>query len=443
MDIKDKKVIVFGLGVTGKSSIRALSKLGAKVYIYDDRKYEEYKDTLNDLKEYDYQIIENKDEIEWEEIEFILKSPGIKLDNKFILLALEKNIKVYSDIEVAYQLWGGDNLISVTGTNGKTTTTAMISHILNKCGIKSKVVGNIGVGILWEILQNGLDYKYVLELSSFQLSSIDKFRSKVSIITNITEDHTDWHGKFDNYKESKYAIFKNVLKNDVVILNKDDIYLKNLNINSDNILYFSLKNDADAYLNNNDIVVLDNKFNKDKIHLVGNHNIANTLAACLAISNLYIPFNKIVDSISTFNAIEHRIEFVKEINGVKYFNDSKGTNIDSTKVALDGFESNVILIGGGYDKHVEFDTLFNCNKNIKLLILYGETKYKMEKSAKKCNIKNIEIVNDLEQAVNLAYNYAVNGDTVLFSPANASWDMYNSYEERGKHFKELVLKYAK
>ncbi|MFM1583544.1 Mur ligase family protein, partial [Helcococcus ovis] len=169
MDVKDKKVIVFGLGVTGKSSIRALSKLGAKVYIYDDRKYEEYKDTLNDLKEYDYQIIENKDEIEWEEIEFILKSPGIKLDNKFILLALEKNIKVYSDIEVAYQLWGGDNLISVTGTNGKTTTTAMISHILNKCGIKSKVVGNIGVGILWEILQNGLDYKYVLELSSFQL----------------------------------------------------------------------------------------------------------------------------------------------------------------------------------------------------------------------------------------------------------------------------------
>lgn len=441
MNIKEKKVIVFGLGVTGKSSIKALSKLGAKVFIYDDRKYEDYKDALSDLEEYNYEIIKNVNDVDWNSISFILKSPGIRLDNEFIKFALEKKVKVFSDIEVAFKIWGGDNFIAVTGTNGKTTTTSMISHILNECGIKSKVVGNIGVGILWEILENGLDYKYVLELSSFQLSSIEEFRAKVSIITNISEDHTDWHGTFEKYRDAKYSIFRNVLDDDIVILNKDDKYLQKLNINSKKVMYFSLKDECDAYLNNDKIKVIDKEFNKNKIHLIGKHNIANTLASILAILNLKLEFNDVVNAISTFKAIEHRIEFVSEIDGVCYYNDSKGTNTDSTKVALDGFEQNVILIGGGYDKHVEFDVLFDGNTNIKLLILYGATKMKMKEAAEKYNIKNIIIVSDLAEAVAFAHKNAINGDTVLFSPANASWDMYSSYEERGRHFKDLVLKY--
>lgn len=438
MNIKNKNIIVFGLGVTGKSSIKALSKMGANIFIYDDRDYDQYKETLLELSDYNFNIINSSKEIIWSEIYCVLKSPGIKLNNNFILEANENNTKVYSDIELAYKLWGGDNFIAITGTNGKTTTTSLVSHILNYCGIKSKVVGNIGVGLLYEILENGLDYVYALELSSFQLSSIEEFRAKVSVITNISEDHTDWHGSFDNYVEAKKNIYKNIKKTDKIILNKDDNLLNDIKLNA-NIEYFSLKQEADAYFDGKELIIGKKSFSKNLLQLVGKHNIANTLAALLAIKDYNIEYDKIVEAVSKFKSIEHRIEFVKDINSIKFYNDSKGTNIDSTKVALEGFDDNVILIAGGYDKKVDFDDLFINNTNIKKLILFGQTKDKIKFSAEKFGLQNIIVVEDLEEAVNLSFEIGEAGDKVLFSPACASWDMYDNYEQRGNHFKKLVL----
>ncbi|EHR33984.1 UDP-N-acetylmuramoyl-L-alanine--D-glutamate ligase [Helcococcus kunzii] len=437
MEVKDKKIIVFGLGVTGKSSIKALYELGAKISIYDDRKYEEYKNSITELEDYISEIIEDYSQLNWSEYYCVLKSPGIRLDNKFVVEANKKGVEVISDIELAYRIWGGDNFVAVTGTNGKTTTTSLISHILNYCGIKSKVVGNIGIGILYEILKNGLDTIYALEMSSFQLSNVEQFKPKIAVFTNITPDHTDWHGSFENYFDAKKNIYKNFKDEDTLVLNKDDKLLSKLKINA-NTKYFSLIEKADAYLDGDEIVIGNDTFNKNILNLVGKHNIANTLAALLAIQQFDLEFNKVIEAIKDFQSIEHRIEFVEEINGVKYYNDSKGTNIDSTKVALSGFENNVILIAGGYDKKVDFDELFEQVDNIKLLILFGDTKYKIHDAAVKMGVNNINIVDNLEKAVHISKENSSKGDTVLFSPACASWDMYDNYEQRGNHFKSLV-----
>lgn len=437
MEVKDKKIIVFGLGVTGKSSIKALYELGAKISIYDDRKYEEYKNSITELEDYISEIIEDYSQLNWSEYYCVLKSPGIRLDNKFVVEANKKGVEVISDIELAYRIWGGDNFVAVTGTNGKTTTTSLISHILNYCGIKSKVVGNIGIGILYEILKNGLDTIYALEMSSFQLSNVEQFKPKIAVFTNITPDHTDWHGSFENYFDAKKNIYKNFKDEDTLVLNKDDKLLSKLKINA-NTKYFSLIEKADAYLDGDEIVIGNDTFNKNILNLVGKHNIANTLAALLAIQQFDLEFNKVIEALKNFQSIEHRIEFVEEINEVKYYNDSKGTNIDSTKVALSGFENNVILIAGGYDKKVDFDELFEQVDNIKLLILFGDTKYKIHDAAVKMGVNNINIVDNLEEAVQISKENSSKGDTVLFSPACASWDMYDNYEQRGNHFKSLV-----
>lgn len=436
MEIKDKKIIVFGLGITGISSIKALAEMGADTYVYDDRSFEQVKEILEKIVDQKYTFINSMEEIRWEDFYCIVKSPGIRLDNRLLVEARKNGLPVYSDIELAYKIWGGDKFIAVTGTNGKTTITSMVAHILNYAGVRAKIVGNIGVGLLYEMLTNGLDYIYVLELSSFHLSSIEDFRASVAIISNVAVDHLDWHGSVENYQEAKTNIFKNAKSSDKIILNKDDEFLSSLKLA--NAKYFSLKEESDAYYKDGKINYYSGEFDRNKLKLLGNHNVANTLAAILAVEEFAIDDETLVDAVAAFKSIEHRIEYVNTLNGVSYYNDSKGTNIDSTKVALEGFEDNVILIAGGYDKNVSFDVLFDGNKNIKQLILFGATKEKLKSSAEKFNIENIKVVHNLDQAVSLAKEIAVEGDSVLFSPACASWDMYKSYEERGRHFKSLV-----
>lgn len=441
MDIKNKNIIVFGLGITGISSIKALSKLSAKVYVYEDSDYDSIKSKVEKIKSYDFEIIENIENINWNEIYCVIKSPGIRLDNPFIKLAEKNKAEVISDIEIAYRIYGGENIIAITGTNGKTTITTLINYLLNKLGSKSEIAGNIGVGLLWQMFNAKKDTYFVLECSSFQLASIRDFKPKFAIISNITPDHIDWHGSFENYKEAKFNIFKNMTSEDLLILNKDDKILKE--ISKENIKYFSINEKADIYYDGKYIIYKDKKMDRTKIHLIGNHNVQNIMAAFLVLLNLNYDFEEISKYIEKFKGIEHRIEYVAEINGVKYYNDSKGTNTDSTKVALEGFEKNVILIAGGYDKNVEFDELFINNKNIKLLILMGATRDKIEKTAIKYGIKNIYKVNNMKEAVKIAFENAIKGDTVLLSPACASWGLYNNYEDRGKDFKELVKIYEK
>lgn len=442
MEIKSKKILVFGLGISGKSSVKALSNMGAEVLIFDDREYEELRQDVYSIDEYDFEIIQEDVDIPWSELYCVLKSPGIKMENHLIQQAIYNGVEVITDIELAYRLYGGENFIAITGTNGKTTVTSAIAHILEESGKKVRVVGNIGVGLLYEMYNYGLDYKYVIEVSSFQLESICEFRSKISIITNISPDHIDWHGSFENYANAKKNIYKNIKSTDYLILNKDDEILNKINIDA-NIEYFSLKEETNCYFDGKYIISGEDKFDRDIINLVGNHNVSNILSAILACKAYGLSFDEIVKGIKTFKSIEHRIEFVKEIDGVKYYNDSKGTNIDSTKKALSGFEKNVILIAGGYDKKIEFDDLFENASNIKYLIVLGQTAQKISDAAKRNNIKNTIIVKNLDEAMGNAFNLAKEGDVVLLSPACASWDMYKNYEDRGNHFKQIVQEYEK
>ncbi len=436
-DGQKENIIVFGLGITGKASIKALLELGYFVSIYDNN-LDQSEEFFEEIKSYKFNIINNMKEIAWDNYDLVLKSPGIKPSNEFLIEAEKHNLEIVSDLEVAYRLYGGDRFITVTGTNGKTTTSSLIAHILNFAGIKAKATGNIGEGILYDLLKDNHDY-YIIEASSFQLHSVKEFRSMISVITNISEDHIDWHGSYENYKKDKFNIFKNLKDSDLFILNKDDDELKTIKSNA-RIEYFSLKEKSDAYYKDNKLYYYNSNslgiIEDSNINLVGIHNIANVLASLLAIKEFNIENETIIEAIKRFNPIEHRIEYVDIINNVKYYNDSKGTNIDSTKVALKGFNNRVLLIAGGYDKGTTFDELFRDNTNINKLILFGENRDKIKSSADKFKINTV-LVDDLEEAVKLSKTMK-DIDTVLFSPASASWDMYKNFEERGNHFKKLV-----
>lgn len=418
MEILGKNIIVFGLGISGKSSVKALAKMGAKIYIYDDGDKENLANNLRDLEIKDYRLIDDLDEIKWENIDFILKSPGIKPSNNFIKLAKDKGIEVISDIELAYRIWGPDKFITITGTNGKTTTTSLVAHIINNSGLSANVEGNIGVGILWDVLNSEKDY-YVIEASSFQLASIKKYASHIVAITNISPDHLDWHGSFEKYANDKKKIAKNLKEEDYLILNALDQNLLDLkNISKAKIMYFSSQNKPVSGINLNDKKLIDPSgeiiMSTENIRLVGTHNIENIMCAYLICQALGIKKEYIVNAISSFEAIEHRIEFVKEIKGVKYYNDSKGTNVDSTKKAIEGFEKGINLIAGGYDKGSEFDILFNRPEKIANLILFGSTKEKISVTAKKHGIKNIFKVDNLQNAVNIVYKKAKKRGSLSF-----------------------------
>lgn len=440
LDIKEKNIVIYGLGITGINSIKALNLLGANIFIYDDRRFEDYKDLLVEFEDLKLNIIKDKSELSEKEFYCILKSPGIKPENEFLNFAKNQGVEIISDIELAYRIFGGYNVIAITGTNGKTTTTSLIAHILNSAGIKAKVVGNIGVSILLDMVTEKENSIYVIEMSSFQLDATKEFKPHVSVITNITPDHIDWHGSFENYKNAKLNIFANQDEDDYLIINKDDSELSNLEIKS-KVKYFSLKEKSNIYFDGEYIIFEkeNKKLLRDEFKLVGDHNVANLMASLLAVESFNIDFEDIIKAINSFKSIEHRIEYVTTIEGVKYYNDSKGTNIDSTKVALKGFKDSVILIAGGYDKGSNFDELFEDSK-IKSLLLFGQTKNRIAEAAKKSGIKNVKIFDTLTECVNEAKNISVEGDVVLFSPACASWDMYKNYEERGRHFKKLLGK---
>ena len=436
------KIIVFGAGVTGISSVKALSKLNAKVFLYNSVRDDNYQKALDSLRGFNFTDIEEVGNINWESIDFVLKSPGIRLDNDFLQLARKNNVEILSDIEVAYRFFPDLQILAITGTNGKTTTTSLLSQILTTAGVKNKVVGNIGIGLLWEIVENGLDCVYVLEISSFQLASSPSFRSPISALTNISPDHIDWHGSLDDYVEAKMQITKNQLASDLLIVNADDeSSTLAKEITKARVREISTKAvvDMGSYCLEEDIFIDGSKssIKRSDLSLVGQHNVQNMLFALEMAIAFGIAEEKIKEGIKSFKPIEHRIEPVRELDGVRYYNDSKGTNPDSTIKAIQGFKEDLILIAGGYDKKSQYDSLFAGNNHIKLVILFGQTKWDIKEAADRYKVESI-ICEDLVSAVKLARQAAEKGDVVLFSPACASWDMYRNFEERGNHFKNLI-----
>ena len=433
--IENKNILIMGFGVTGKTALKFLKEFPCKIYVYDSNQ------DLHKLNVEEDFIIFKEEDLDY--IDLIVKSPGIYPFHELLEKAREKNIEIISDIELSYRNLKTENVIAVTGTNGKTTTTTILGDILKRVA-KTYVVGNIGRGIL-EITKEASDNDYVvIEASSFQLEDTIDFKPHIGVLTYVTSDHLDWHKTRQNYVYAKFKIFKNQDENDFAILNYEDKDLAEEYKLKAEKYYFSMEKigDKGAYVDNGKIYfnngekteeVLDIK----DIKIPGDHNV-NIMAAIIACKLLNIDLDLIKKSILSFTGVEHRIEFVREVDGVKYYNDSKGTNPDSTEVAVAAMDGDVVLIAGGYDKGADFDNLIEKSKDkIKTAILFGETAEKISNSCKKSGVE-FYITEDLKKAVELARKLSSSGDDVLLSPACASWDMYKSYEIRGQHFKDLV-----
>lgn len=448
MNLKNKNILLVGLAKTGISTIKHLNKLGAKVVVNDIKDKDKLKgilDELSDLNNVEYILGYHPENVD--DIDMAVVSPGVPLDLPFILKLKSKNIEIIGEVELAYRLSQNPMFIGITGTNGKTTTTSLVGEIFKKANIDTYIVGNIGNPVIDTVDTANENSVLVTELSSFQLESIDTFKPHVSAILNFTEDHLNRHHTMEAYMEAKARIFKNQDEKDFCVLNYDDKDVKSL---SDNVkakkIFFSRKKSLDCgiYLDedNNIIINIDKKIkllNKDELSLPGNHNLENCMAAAAIAYVSNIDIDVIREVLKTFAGVEHRQEFVRNLNGIMFVNDSKATNPDSSIKAIESYNRPIVLIAGGMDKQSSFDEFLDVAKeNVYALVLLGETAQKIKECAQNKGFDNITVVKDMKEAVNASYQIAKGGDVVLLSPACASWDMYKSFEVRGIDFKDNV-----
>lgn len=446
MELRDKKILILGLAISGVSTAKALSKLGAKITVTDMKSEEELAEQLLELKGIDIHYVLGSNDVDLDKIDLIVKSPGIPLDIPIIKEAQKRGIEVVTDIELAYRITK-NKFIAITGTNGKTTTTALTGELIKKAGFNCHVTGNIGIGILWEAVNAEYDDIFVIEASSFQLESTRYFKPDISVITNITPDHLNWHKTFDNYVNAKKKVFINQKHSDYTILNYDDLLLREIGKEvKSHLIYFSVNNKLEkgVYIDDYKIVINDginiiNVMDYRELKIPGRHNLENALAVVSIGWAMGIDVKIIANSLREFEGVEHRIEFVDRISGVNFYNDSKGTNPDASIKAIEAIKEPIILIAGGMDKGSNFEEFIDSfNNKVKALVLLGETKEKIKDTAISKGFNNIYIVNSIEEAVIKSFQLAVPNDNVLLSPACASWDMFKSYEERGRLFKEAV-----
>lgn len=450
MDLTDKKVVVVGTGVSGMGAVKLLSETSADITLYDGNDKADRDEILKKIPDdCDLRLIigEMPDEVV-KETDLLVISPGVPIDSDIVKLFEKENVLVWGEIELAYNFEKG-TVFAITGTNGKTTTTTLVGEIMKKYNNQTFVVGNIGNSYTSEVLKTTKDSYTVAEISSFQLETIREFAPKGSAILNITPDHLNRHYTMENYAAVKESITKNqwkVREDDYCVLNYDDKVLREFGKTIKNPVYFSRKEKPSkgAYLDGRIIRYFDGKddyevMSVDDMHLFGNHNYENVMAAIAMTIEAGVPLNIIINVIKDFMGVEHRIEYVRDKNGVRYYNDSKGTNPDSSIKALEAMSRPTILIAGGYDKHSEFDEFIEAFDNkVKLMVLLGQTADKIEETAVRHGFTNIIKTDSLEKAVKICAENAVSGDVVLLSPACASWGMFKNYEERGKLFKEYV-----
>lgn len=449
MNLKSKNVLVIGLAVTGVPLVNALCKLGANVVVNDLKKEEDLTDSIRLLSNLNVNYILGKHPETIESLghlDLVVVSPGVPLDIPFIDQIKNKGIEIIGEIELAYRLSKG-HIVAITGTNGKTTTTALVGEIFKNAGRTTHVVGNIGVAFISKALETNEDDVIVIETSSFQLESIVDFQPEVGAILNLTPDHLNRHKTMENYQEAKFNLFKNQVANNVAVINYDDLTLRDRSKTLEATkIYFSRKTllKEGIFVDNEKIVFIKDGEKRDvisidEIYIPGKHNLENALAATAIALSLNVDIEVIKDTLKTFKGVEHRIEPVDIINGVKFINDSKATNSDAAIKALEAIDTPILLLAGGLDKGIEFDDFINAfNGKVKHMFVYGETAQTLLETAKRLNFNYVTKVENLEDAVKSAYSLSTNGDTILLSPACASWDMYENFEMRGKHFKEIV-----
>ncbi len=451
-DLKGKKVLVIGTGLSGVGSVRLLSQVGALPVMLEENTKVTKEDIINKLHEEDRDsteiiIGEISDEV-LDSIALTVPSPAVPLDSPTVMRIKAKEIPIWSEIELAYNFSKG-KMVAITGTNGKTTTTTLVGEIMKAHFESVYVVGNIGVSFAESALEMTEDTVTVGEISSFQLEAVDNFHANVSAILNITPDHLNRHHTMECYASMKENITNKETKDDTCVLNYDNEYTRDFgNRCPAKVVFFSTKEKLqDGFYLEGDQIIMSTAGNPMTImnihdmNLVGLCNVENVMAAIAMSLAMGVPLSTILAVIRDFKAVEHRIEFVATKRGVDYYNDSKGTNPDAAIQGIRAMSKPTILIGGGYDKGSEYDEwLENFGDTVKLLVLIGQTKEKIAECAKKHGFTNYVFKDSFEEALEFCTESARSGDAVLLSPACASWDMFPNYETRGKKFKEYVYK---
>ena len=448
MSLEGKKVLVFGSGISGIGAADLLTAVGACPVIYDgnDRlRAEDIRGKLKDGKDVPVVLGELPQEVR-EGLDLVVLSPGVPTDLPLVNELREQGLKIWGEVELAYQM-GKGRVLAITGTNGKTTTTAMLGKIMSDYLDSVFVVGNIGTPYTSAALQMKEDTVTVAEISSFQLETIEDFCPQVSAILNITEDHLNRHHTMEEYIRVKELITCNQTKEQVCVLNYEDLTLREFGAHAPaKVVYFSSiqKLPEGIYLDGKNIVLKDGEkeiviTSTDRLKILGRHNHENTMAAAAMAYYAGVPVENIRTSVESFTAVEHRIEYVTEKQGVVYYNDSKGTNPDAAIKGIQAMDRPTILIGGGYDKESSYEEWIQAfDGKVRYLVLIGQTREKIQDAAHRCGFKNTILADNLEEAVKLCASLARHGDAVLLSPACASWGQFDNYEQRGRKFKEYV-----
>lgn len=444
MDFTGKKVLVVGLARSGMAAIKILHKLGADIVLSERKPAEELKE-LATLKELGVTIVDQSMEVFDKDYDLCVKNPGVPYRSPFMEALAQHGVPVITEIELAFQVAKPQHYIAITGTNGKTTTTTLVYEVLNAAFPgKAHLCGNIGIPLCEIVMEEGLmeesDHYIALEISNYQLVNIDRFRPDVATIINLTPDHVDFMGSLEAYYKSKTEVYRNMKPEDTFILNADDPvlaeYVEKYPVPA-TVKSFSLDNtDTDNYVKDGQLCVGDEPvLPLTSIRLPGKHNLQNVMIAVSVAKVLGIANETIKEVVEDFTGVEHRIEFVRELDGVRYYNDSKGTNTDATVTALKAFDKGVILLLGGFEKGLPMDDVKAHLGCVKKVIGFGACGPRLV--ADTVGEDGI-VVTTLDEAVEEAVKIAEPGDTVLLSPTTSSFDQYTCFEERGDHFKKLV-----
>lgn len=437
---ENKKIFILGMARSGYEAAKLLSDYNNKIIVTDGKEQKE--ELVSELESLGVKVIITSDQLSLldDSFDYVIKNPGIKYDNPVVVKAKELGIKVINEIEMAYSFLDKSvNIIGVTGSNGKTTTTTLISEFMKNSFDNVYLGGNIGIPLSNFVRDIKPNSYLVLEISDHQLCDMYDFKTNVSVLTNITPTHLDFHKSYEVYQMTKKKIFNNHTSDDLAVINKDDEVSMKItdDIKSTKVYYGHDKTNLAYY--DEEGIYYDGKLviKLDDIILKGKHNYQNIMGAIIAVKKYGVTDEVIQKVLKEFKGVEHRLEYVDTINGVTYYNDSKATNCVSTITALNSFDKPTILLLGGYDRGHSFHDLDDSMKNVKCVVCFGKTKNRIEEFCNDLNIKCYK--NDtLKEAMNVVKDICTPGDVVLLSPACASWDQYDRFEDRGDEFKKLV-----
>ncbi len=437
---ENKKIFILGMARSGYEAAKLLSDYNNEIIVTDGK--EQDSSLVSELESLGVKVIITGDQLSLldDSFDYVIKNPGIKYDNTVVVKAKELGIKVINEVEMAYSFLDKSvNIIGVTGSNGKTTTTTLISEFMKNSFDNVYLGGNIGIPLSNFVRDIKPNSYLVLEISDHQLCDMYDFKTNVSVLTNITPTHLDFHKSYEVYQMTKKKIFNNHTSDDLAVINKDDEVSMKItdDIKSTKVYYGHDKTNLAYY--DEEGIYYDGKLviKLDDIILKGKHNYQNIMGAIIAVKKYGVTNEVIQKVLKEFKGVEHRLEYVDTIDGVTYYNDSKATNCVSTITALNSFDKPTILLLGGYDRGHSFHDLDDSMKNVKCVVCFGETKNRIEEFCNDLNIKCYK--NDtLKEAMNVVKDICTLGDVVLLSPACASWDQYDRFEDRGDEFKKLV-----